>query len=253
MKLQIHGDQTLPKAVLLHPIAVDGEVFDEIRAALGDGYCYIVPTLSAHGAQHIETFVSARQEADDLRDELVKSGWTELAFLLGLSIGGQVALYLFADPAIRIDACLLDGAPMLKSSRFIKKKLSSKLLEVKALAVGRPNEAVRELVEAGYGEYAQQMVRTFLKMDAASVENIAQSCIDYTWPAIAPEDQRRVWYRCGSKGLDLLNLGQLPVVRRHYPGFQVKIYKGQDHCAGYFTDPQEYLSWIRAPLDAGSN
>ena len=62
MKINVTGNEELPKIVCVHPmLGSSGGVLDILKDLKGE-YCIIAPDMSAHGSD-TEDFISAKEEA----------------------------------------------------------------------------------------------------------------------------------------------------------------------------------------------
>lgn len=102
-----HGVGGAGPVVLLHGFPLNGAMWDDLVPALADRYHLIVPDLRGHGASDApdEPYVMADHAADivALFDRL---GVSRTA-IVGLSMGGYIAIQLLARAPERINAAVL--------------------------------------------------------------------------------------------------------------------------------------------------
>ncbi|WP_213454346.1 alpha/beta fold hydrolase [Rhizomonospora bruguierae] len=93
--------------VLLHPLALAGQVWDGLAERLADRYDVITPDARGHGASEWD---GAPFSIDDMADDVVALldglGF-ERAHVVGMSMGGSVAISLAARHPGRVDRLLL--------------------------------------------------------------------------------------------------------------------------------------------------
>jgi 3-oxoadipate enol-lactonase len=102
-----HGPQDGPPVVLLHGFPLNGAMWDEVVPALADRYRVIVPDLRGHGATPAPE--GPYETADHAGDVIALLSWIgiERAAMVGLSMGGYIALQLMTNHADRVSAVVL--------------------------------------------------------------------------------------------------------------------------------------------------
>jgi 3-oxoadipate enol-lactonase len=102
-----HGDAGASPVVLLHGFPLNGAMWDELVPALADRYRVIVPDLRGHGATEApEGPYETVEHASDvvgLLDQLV----IERATVVGVSMGGYVAMQLLTRWPERVQSAVL--------------------------------------------------------------------------------------------------------------------------------------------------
>ena len=91
MKINVTGNEELPKIVCIHPLlGSSGGVLDILKNLKGE-YCSIAPDMSAHGAD-TKDFISAKEEAETLANYLIDKGFTSIALLFAPPIFQLIAI-----------------------------------------------------------------------------------------------------------------------------------------------------------------
>ncbi|MFN8635728.1 MAG: alpha/beta fold hydrolase [Chloroflexota bacterium] len=102
-----HGDRSAAPVVLLHGFPLNGAMWDEVVSALSDRYRVVVPDLRGHGATEAPNgpYETVDYAADVvvLLDEL----GIEQTAVVGLSMGGYVAIQLMTRWPERLTAVVL--------------------------------------------------------------------------------------------------------------------------------------------------
>lgn len=102
-----HGAGGAGPVVLIHGFPLIGAMWDELVPALADRYHLVVPDLRGHGASEAPPGpFGMEQHADDVLALLDRIG-AERAAIVGLSMGGYVAMHLLAQAPERITAVVL--------------------------------------------------------------------------------------------------------------------------------------------------
>jgi 3-oxoadipate enol-lactonase len=102
-----HGVDGAGPVVLLHGFPLNGAMWDDLVPALADRYHVIVPDLRGHGQTEVPP--GPYQMADHAADviALLDRLGVARAAIVGLSMGGYIALQLLANHAGRITAAVL--------------------------------------------------------------------------------------------------------------------------------------------------
>jgi pimeloyl-ACP methyl ester carboxylesterase len=109
------GDPGRPTIVLLHGVGNDGSMWSDLVAELPAYHC-VAPDLPGHGRSRSVSWKS-RSESAQLVAELIEESATDrMAHLVGLSLGGSVALELLSTRPELLDHVIVDGCGALPSS-----------------------------------------------------------------------------------------------------------------------------------------
>jgi 3-oxoadipate enol-lactonase len=102
-----HGARGAEPVVLLHGFPLNGAMWDEVVPALADRYRVIVPDLRGHGAT--EAPEGPYETVDYAADVIAMLSWLgiERAAIVGLSMGGYIALQLITRYPERVSAVVL--------------------------------------------------------------------------------------------------------------------------------------------------
>jgi pimeloyl-ACP methyl ester carboxylesterase len=116
MSLYVHetGTPGAPTIVFLHGVGASGWMWDKQIAALADFHCLNVD-LPGHGKSNHEVWVSLTDTADQIAMLIQARATNGRAHIVGLSLGGYIALALLEHHADRLDRVVMSGvtiAPM---------------------------------------------------------------------------------------------------------------------------------------------
>lgn len=102
-----HGEPDAPSVILLHGFPLNGAMWDDVVPALGDAYRAIVPDLRGHGASEAPAgpYATIDYAADVIA--LLDTLGVERVAVVGLSMGGYVALQLMTRWPDRLTAVVL--------------------------------------------------------------------------------------------------------------------------------------------------
>lgn len=102
------GDPGAPAVVLLHGIGAAGWMWWKQVAALADHHCLVVD-LPGHGGSSAVPWVSLDDAADQVADVVQERVGTGRAHVVGLSLGGHVALSLLERRAETAERVVVSG------------------------------------------------------------------------------------------------------------------------------------------------
>lgn len=150
------GTQGAPSVVFLHGIGASGWMWWKQTAALGDYHCLTVD-LPGHGKSHAVRWVSLAETAEQVADIIRERGRNGKAHLVGLSLGGYVALVLMERYAGLVERAIVSGvtaAPM-PNRRWLTAQVwmigtmrkSRRILEMQARTLQVPPEKQAEFME----------------------------------------------------------------------------------------------------------
>lgn len=109
------GHPGSPTIVLLHGVGNDGSMWSDLMAGLPEYHC-LAPDLPGHGLSRRVAWQSRRESAQ-LVAELIRERATDRrAHLVGLSLGGSVALELLSTRPELLDHVIVDGCAALPSA-----------------------------------------------------------------------------------------------------------------------------------------
>lgn len=226
MVIHEYGDNSLPKIVLLHPMLADARCMRRLTESMEGTYCAIIPDLSGQGEDTGE-YGNARQEAETLLLYLKEKGYTELALLMGASLGGLVGMYLLARGEIACQTVVFEGVPMYENAWMIRRLMTFGFLKKHRKAVRMSLDAVKKSMTARYGVFGDAMAENFVKMSETSLVNVVKDCSDFPFSPLPEAVQRRIFIEVGSKDI---NCKQNTTILKHYPGIHIRVRKGYGHC-----------------------
>jgi pimeloyl-ACP methyl ester carboxylesterase len=107
------GSPTAPSVVLLHGVGNNGSMWTDLMASLPDLHC-LAPDLPGHGDSRSIPWTS-RNDTARLVADLIEVRCNGRAHVVGLSLGGSVALELLATRAELLDHVVVDGGAAIGS------------------------------------------------------------------------------------------------------------------------------------------
>jgi pimeloyl-ACP methyl ester carboxylesterase len=178
---RVSGAPSGPTIVLLHGVGNNGGMWDDLAARLSDYRC-LAPDLPGHGASRRVPWRS-RAESAELIAELIETEATDgRAHVVGLSLGGSVALELLGNRADILDHVVIDGCGVLPSRIIGPMKLG-----VSAISPFLRFAPVARLIGRAFGVAAGAPVEAFAaQMRAADPASFRRAFADANAIRITP-------------------------------------------------------------------
>ena len=108
------GEADLPTVVLLHGVGGNGSMWADLMAGLPDYHC-LAPDLPGHGRSRAIAWTSRAESARLIAELIVERAAAGTAHVIGLSLGGSIALELLAARPDLLDHVIVDGCGVLRS------------------------------------------------------------------------------------------------------------------------------------------
>ena len=108
------GEAGLPTVVLLHGVGNNGSMWADLMAGLTDFHC-LAPDLPGHGRSGAIEWESRAESARLVAELIEERAAAGKAHVVGLSLGGSIALELLATRPDLLDRVIVDGCGALHS------------------------------------------------------------------------------------------------------------------------------------------
>jgi pimeloyl-ACP methyl ester carboxylesterase len=108
------GEAILPAVVLLHGVGGNGSMWTDLVAGLPDYHC-LAPDLPGHGRSRAIAWKSLAESGRLVAELIEERAAGGKAHVVGLSLGGSVALELLATRPDLLDHVIVDGCGVLRS------------------------------------------------------------------------------------------------------------------------------------------
>ena len=228
--------------VVLHPMLAEHGSVVEIARFMGDGYRYIIPDLSGHGADMDSTFVSVKDEADRLINYLEQQNIFKIDYLIGFSMGALVALEVFSRRPEMVGKVVLEGAPLFNYGPLFRWIAKKSYLNMQKKASSDTALMAAEFAKTFGKATGEKMASDFSKMKPETVANCAIACAKVSFPKIADEHQRKMIFRYGDKEGNYKQ--GTKITYRHYRDAKFVVERGYDHCELPMKRPERFVKEI---------
>ena len=116
MHLRVTGPVDAPPVVFLHAVGTSGWIWEPIAGVL-EGVRCLVPDLPGHGSSADLPWRSMSDTADAVAELIARNVPGGRAHLVGLSLGGYLALTLSSRHPARVDRVIVSGVSVLPFPR----------------------------------------------------------------------------------------------------------------------------------------
>jgi pimeloyl-ACP methyl ester carboxylesterase len=245
------GSQDAPSIVFLHGIGASGWMWWRQTAALGDFHCLNVD-LPGHGKSSQVTWISLADTTQQVADLIRSRANNGQAHVVGLSLGGHIALELLERHAELITRAVISGVtaapmpnryllnPQIWFMSLIMKRRWYADLQAKALHLP-PDE------QAAFTE-------NLLKMSMKTYRRIAEEVVVYQVPSVFQQVNVPTLITAGGRESQII-LQAVDVISNLMPNAQGCIAPGLSH--GWNVEAPDLFNamiraWItEAPLPTG--
>jgi pimeloyl-ACP methyl ester carboxylesterase len=109
------GEADLPTVLLLHGVGNNSSMWIDLMAGLPDYHC-LAPDLPGHGRSRAIAWKSRAESARLVAELIEERAAGGRAHVVGLSLGGSIALELLATRPDLLDHVIVDGCGVIRSS-----------------------------------------------------------------------------------------------------------------------------------------
>ena len=138
------GDTNNQAIMLIHGVLTPWQIWDDAIRHFSKEYCVIVPALDAHTEEEQNIFESIDKEVSLIEEHIIKNHGGKLFMVCGLSMGGLIAAKLAAKSSIKIEALVLDGAPLKKVPGIAVKIMQNNYISI----IRRSKKRDPEIIES---------------------------------------------------------------------------------------------------------
>ena len=239
MFINEYGNPKDPKLILLAPMMVSGsDLYNLMCPYLKGNYFIVAPDQGGHGKA--ETYVSADDEYRQLKEYLIKNGYTDIKLVYGASLGAAVGWRLFMDDAFNVEHAWFDGAALSGKPSRVAEMLVSRMFKKKKKKLEKTHVEASQSLVNWYGyDFAKTMTKNFERITSDDIDAICYACCHYEMKVLTTKQQRKLHLEYGEKDFDLmLSKKSLP---EYMPNVKPVIRKGYPHCGYMAAHTKEYV------------
>jgi pimeloyl-ACP methyl ester carboxylesterase len=174
------GDPAAPTVVLLHGFGVASWMWDEVVALLSDRYHCVTVDLPGQGVNHAQPWESLAGTADRVAEVVREADPDGRAHVVGLSLGGYVALALLARHPEAVRSAVVSG---VATRPLLPARLHGALVRVavpllRSRLVARGMAALMRLPAEARTAYVDGVAR----LTPATIERVYAEVLDHRLP-----------------------------------------------------------------------
>ena len=235
------GDRSKPHILLLHGMNMNHTTLLAYFDSFRETHHIIAPDFTGHGEDR-GSFLSARNEAEQIVEWLSKEKITELDLIYSVSLGGVVAMYVAArEDVLKVNCFVSEGASLtrVKGVEWIFYKGMKKIRDNPEMIFKMYRDmdtADKELIE--------QLFSSIQRTDDTALRNMVHTCnsFEYEKCPLSERAQRRMFFEYGSKDSHILAKG---LIKKFYPEAEIIVRKGEGHCTFPEKHKAEYPDILR--------
>ena len=248
MTMNIHefGKENKETILLIHPLVVKWDYFENVIPLLQKKYHLLVPALPGYDFENNSDFTSVEQIASELNDWLKAEGYTELYAVYGCSMGGSISLLVALGQKIPIRHCIMDGGITPYQLPWIVTRFIA-LKDYLMMMIGRTGGV--GLLEKAFAtdEYTKedlQYVADVLRhCSSKTLWRTFESCNNYKVPANIPklDTELHYWY---SDGEEKERKQDIAYIRNKFPQTKFEVLPKLGHAGLVLLRPELFVEMI---------
>ncbi len=247
MEFLTYGEKSNPAILLIHGMGCTAEKsFSSARKKLERRYHVIMPCLDGYDGTS-GAFHSIAEQAEKIAAYLKETDTERLHMVLGMSMGGFIAMVLLCKYAVTTNTFILDSG-YLKNQRFAKPVAAFVARGFSKLIVGKDNAFIR-------GAMKRMMGFSFRKKDLCAsakketIYNSEYTCLTYQLPDLTRLASTKLQYWYGSREPYMIE--GMQVLKKHMPHMEEICLGDYGHGEIMATDPALYAALIERTAEAG--
>lgn len=237
------GKENTKKILMLHPLAVDWNVFQYVYPTLALNYHVIIPAIPGMDPDDINSeFSSVEEIADEIESFLLNKEIKKLACLYGCSMGGGIAIRILADNRIQSEHIVIDAGItpyqmpkivcfLIAIGDFLMLMLG-KVCSVKMLGYMFDPEK--------YSKEDLMYVKSVIsRMSTKTIWRAFWSTDNYSMPKYVEQPEAPIYYWYGEQEKRARNL-DMQYVKSTFLNVKFIEHKGQGHSEYFTLHPKEF-------------
>lgn len=254
MKFDCFGEKSNPCIVMLAGSFCPGACMEYLYTTLCSDFYIIVPTYNGH-YEGGRDFTTRQNEAAEIKQYLIRSGFTNVKMIYGQSMGAEIGMELIAQlssAGIGFGCAFFDGGPFVTFSKayktfmyfkfrsliqIVRKKSVDDLLQWKFLNqfTNGDTESLRSMVES--------VAAAAPYLSDKSLKNEVECCYTFDFPVMDKTAQNKLYffYAREEKAFKIC----FRFVKKAYPDAHFKVVKGYGHLTYSVRNTDQYVGWLK--------
>lgn len=254
MKFHVFGDVNKEKIILIHGVQTPWQIWMTQIEYFCEKYCVIVPALDGHEEDRKSEFISVEQEAEQIENYCIKNHGKDIFAVCGLSMGGAIAYTLWKNGILHIQKLIMDGAPLVPYSSFLKNMMTNQYLKLTRKSQKRDSKTL-EMFKKSY--LPERYLESFLKiadnMSDETIKNMISSIGKNTMSEGVRESGEEIMYIYGTAMNEMLSKKSVKLLKKYYSKITIVCFKGDKHCYKAIYEPKKWIETVESFLTEKCN
>ena len=217
--------------VLIHPSLVMWDYFEYVIPLLQDRCHLIIPALPGYDEDMPGDFTSVEKIAEELADQLIEKGHTEISCIYGCSMGGAVVARFLADNRVKVHSAVMDGGITPYQLPWIATRVIAirDFLMVYMGKLGGLKLLEKAFTSDEYSEEDLKYIEKVLKfVSAKTIWRTFESCNNYDMPQEIRTDCPHIeyWY---AKTEEKDRKWDIRYIRKNFPKTEFRVFEDIGH------------------------
>ena len=236
--------------VMIHGTGMSWDMLHSAANLLAEHYHVILVSVPGHDPKTTEEFTNVEQIAAEIETALTDRGYTTVALLYGLSMGGGIALRMLADNRIHFRRAVIDAGitpyelpwvvtRMILFKDFLMTEWGKHSKRALSLAFP-PEDYSQEAVDG--------MFHVLQNMTSKTIWRVYDSTDNYSMPAVFPKLDTKIEYWYGSREEKERKL-DICYIQKHIPHVRFRRISGMKHGQYVMTQPERFAVDIRKRME----
>ncbi len=238
------GNKANKAVVLIHGMLTPWQIWNTAIEKFKDDYYVIVPELDAHTEEEPTVFNSVEEEADKIREYIIKELDGQVFLLAGLSMGGRIAATIAKCKDLKIENLVLDGAPLANINglmKFIfKKNYNSIIYRSKARDTKVLESAKKDFLP-------EERIEDYLKIADNMGPDSVNAIIDTVFEDFGFEAYKngmRILFMHGTKGNESVARKCALRMKELNPQTEIRCFEGFAHAEMACFKPEQWVKEV---------
>jgi pimeloyl-ACP methyl ester carboxylesterase len=246
MEMHEFGIENGPVVVLLHAFGMHWSMWRRIVDELKDDYRVFVPSLEGHEDENRTTFTTVEHNARAVIDWLEANGCNEIYGLIGVSLGGAIAIDIVGARRLSVANAIFDAGivPLGKGGFAERLEVASNLLVFYG-AHCLPLMKMISLADVyGGPDQIRTLHATMKSISWRTARNVFYGVDSYALPAEPLDVDTRATYWYGSR--EEAERGPMAErLRKIFPRLTTQVFEGYRHAQLCLGDPERFVASAR--------
>lgn len=245
MIFHTYGNNNTDVIVLIHGMLNPWQIWEDAVSFFSKKHCVVVPELDAHTEDESSRFISIENEADQLRDYLIRQFNGELFAICGLSMGGRIAATLAGMEGIKTKHLVLDGAPLMKMPGILISIMNKSYISIINKSQKRDPKVIESCKKDFLPErYHEHFFKIADNMNTESISNILESVFsDFNYKTY--DNATKILFMHGTKGNEAVSKKAAVKMKAANPQTQIRCFDGYAHAQLACFEPEKWIDEVQ--------